>query len=435
MKGTITQKCEYLIDIGLLLFALFLPISIAAAQFFWGLLMLAWIVKVVAGGAWRLKSTFLDKAILVFIILSIVSVIFSVDARRSMRGLQSEILVSIFFLIAHNVKSAKQVKKLLVFFLMGSVIVSIQGILQYFIGVDMLSDEIIAKPDFLSDAPLDVLRFLSMHNGRALASRGHPLTLAEGLVFALCIGMPLFLVGKPKDKPKLAIGLVIMGVALVFTFSRGPWFSTAAVMVLLIAFLLISASARIKKMTLIVGVLIIVMVIASGAISVMMKGSRMSIVERFKNLKDADRIKMWETGVDIVKDYPLWGVGMKNISTVYSTYNPEHAKKTQSWGELHNNFIHIMASRGIPALVAFVWIFISYFKNAFRVYFETRLKNDEFSMLVIACVTACLGFLFAGMTEYNFGDSEIVMMLWFVMGLTVVLVREGYKNIEGEISN
>jgi uncharacterized protein (DUF2237 family) len=41
--------------------------------------------------------------------------------------------------------------------------------------------------------------------------------------------------------------------------------------------------------------------------------------------------------------------------------------------------------------------------------------------LVVGCLAAVTGFLVAGLAEYNFGDSEVVMVLWALMALPFTL--------------
>ncbi len=424
MNQELVNRCEYLIRIGLILFALFLPISIAATQFFWIFLMLVWLVKIIASGNWKLNANFMNKPILVFMLLTVISVFFSLDIRHSMRGLRSESLVILFFLIINNVKDKKQVKQLLLFFIIGSVIVSLQGISQYLLGVNSHEGQIVTRPDFLARAPEGFLRFISMLDGRIIASRGHPLTLAEGLMFAISVGVPLVFIGSFKQKIWISLSILVIGVALIFTFSRIPWFATSIAVV----FILIFKPPRFKKIALWIFAILLISIVVSGSISLLMKGNRQSIIKRATNLWDQERVYMWQGGINIIKHYPLWGVGMKNIAKVYPDYVNPKAKWKQGWGELHNNFIHIAAERGILTLIAFLWILIGCFIYAFRFYWKIRPRGDLSSVLILGFLTAFIGFVITGMTEYNFGDSEIVMMLWFIMGLTIVVTQDYEKD-------
>jgi hypothetical protein len=41
----------------------------------------------------------------------------------------------------------------------------------------------------------------------------------------------------------------------------------------------------------------------------------------------------------------------------------------------------------------------------------------------LGALAAFIGFLFAGLGEWNFGDQEIVTMLWFTLGLNIAFYK------------
>jgi hypothetical protein len=48
---------------------------------------------------------------------------------------------------------------------------------------------------------------------------------------------------------------------------------------------------------------------------------------------------------------------------------------------------------------------------------------------------ATVGFLLSSLVHYNFGDSEVVMIVYFLMGLAVVMDRERnvMRGVNGEM--
>ena len=61
-----------------------------------------------------------------------------------------------------------------------------------------------------------------------------------------------------------------------------------------------------------------------------------------------DRIRMAEAGVEIIKDYPLLGVGPANVKEVYPLYRKHDAPRFRI-PHLHNNVIQLWAERGVLA--------------------------------------------------------------------------------------
>ena len=121
-----------------------------------------------------------------------------------------------------------------------------------------------------------------------------------------------------------------------------------------------------------------------------------------------DRIAMMRTGVRLVRDYPLMGVGPDMVEAVYADYR-DPAAVQESNPHLHNVPIQIAAERGIPALL--VWIALAMAVTRGLVH---QLRTGAYRSLPAGGLAAVGGMLAAGMFEYNFGDSEF-LMLWLVL--------------------
>ncbi|ETW99309.1 MAG: hypothetical protein ETSY1_15475 [Candidatus Entotheonella factor] len=145
-------------------------------------------------------------------------------------------------------------------------------------------------------------------------------------------------------------------------------------------------------------------------------------IRSFGNLQDhsvQQRFSMWRSGLDMTRDYPWTGVGMGVMREMEKRYRPANAPfaPEERWGHLHNNIVQIAAERGLIGLGWWTVIWGVFLWRGWRVYRQSEPPNGRDKALVsgsLACVT---GFLVAGMFEYNFGDSEIVAILYFVMAL------------------
>ncbi|HCH37369.1 MAG TPA: hypothetical protein DEU67_05030 [Acidobacteria bacterium] len=121
-----------------------------------------------------------------------------------------------------------------------------------------------------------------------------------------------------------------------------------------------------------------------------------------------DRIAMMRTGVRLVRDYPLMGVGPDMVEAVYADYR-DPAAVQESNPHLHNVPIQIAAERGIPALLAWVALIVAVTRGLVH-----QLRTGAYRSLPAGGLAAVGGMLAAGMFEYNFGDSEF-LMLWLVL--------------------
>jgi len=77
----------------------------------------------------------------------------------------------------------------------------------------------------------------------------------------------------------------------------------------------------------------------------------------------------------------------------------------------HNAFLTVAVLHGLPALVALLLIFIQIYCKLFK------YKENFYSIVGISFITL---YLMEGLTENNFGDSEVKMFFWFMMGIILV---------------
>ncbi len=148
----------------------------------------------------------------------------------------------------------------------------------------------------------------------------------------------------------------------------------------------------------------------------------------FVNLKDVTfviRLDLWKGGLAVFKDHPITGCGFKCVDTVYAQY-PEHAKILKRYLGMHNNFVQIAVDTGILGLAAFVSIWGLYFFNVFRL--ERQKRGTPYDRWVdLGCCSAVLAFLAGGLFEVNFYDSEVIMLVYFLMGVSLAIDPEWKK--------
>jgi O-antigen ligase len=130
-----------------------------------------------------------------------------------------------------------------------------------------------------------------------------------------------------------------------------------------------------------------------------------------------DRLAMIEMGARMVNDHPLTGVGPNMVPRVYAQYRPDYAINPIN-PHLHNVPLQIAAERGLPALGVWLWFVFSLVLAQFRLFRRQRDKVPAAAAL--AAVFAMLG---AGLFEYNFGDSEFLMLFLVLVTLPFAAAR------------
>jgi O-antigen ligase len=135
-----------------------------------------------------------------------------------------------------------------------------------------------------------------------------------------------------------------------------------------------------------------------------------------------DRYYMLQTAMHMTANHPLLGLGPDMVSDAYPIYVVEGAPQPTNV-HLHNNFAQIAAERGLFCLGAWLWLMGSLLVWCVRAYRRTS-GDPERRALAAGSLGALISGLAAGFFEYNFGDSEFLMLFLFVMAVPFVLDRE-----------
>lgn len=135
-----------------------------------------------------------------------------------------------------------------------------------------------------------------------------------------------------------------------------------------------------------------------------------------------DRVAMLRTGLRITADHPLTGVGPDQVKTVYATYRDPLAVQPINF-HLHNVPMQVAAERGLPALGLWAWFIVSTALELWRLF-----RRGPGRWLPAAGIAALVAMLAAGLFEYNFGDSEFLMLLLVL--ITLPFAAERHRHAE-----
>jgi len=138
---------------------------------------------------------------------------------------------------------------------------------------------------------------------------------------------------------------------------------------------------------------------------------------RLTDPSNVDRVAMMKSGWRIIKDDPLTGVGPDMIIQVYPHYREKGAVNQRN-PHLHNVPLQIAAERGIPALLVWLWFIITLVRDFLR------RRASAFPSLSNAGLAVIGAMLAAGLFEYNFGDSEFLMLFLVLITLPFAADRE-----------
>ncbi|MBI3127317.1 MAG: O-antigen ligase family protein [Candidatus Tectomicrobia bacterium] len=216
----------------------------------------------------------------------------------------------------------------------------------------------------------------------------------------------LFVFGRDRRAWWVYPAAALMGAALLGTLSRNAWIGLAVAVAALAL-----AGRSWKVLAAAAAVAALAWVVAPDSLR-----SRVLSLADAKDPTRVERLLMWESGLRIALDHPLLGAGPGRIKREYPAYANPKAQK-QRTGHLHNNLLHLAAERGFPALAAWLWAFGGYFWLVGRCLRGLEEAPPGRRFRTLAGLAAAAGFFAAGLFEYNFGDSEVLMIAFFAMAL------------------
>jgi O-antigen ligase len=151
------------------------------------------------------------------------------------------------------------------------------------------------------------------------------------------------------------------------------------------------------------------------------------------------RETVWREGFDLLVSKPrhlLVGVGMDSIKSHWRAWGLFDQGRLPL-GHMHSDMLQIALERGVPALLVWLALLGLYARMLWRMNRDLKAmkvseesKNNEWLLgswieraIVLGALGGLAGFFMSGLFEYNWGDSEVVMILYLIMGLTLALQR------------
>lgn len=230
------------------------------------------------------------------------------------------------------------------------------------------------------------------------------MTYAGLLMLALITGMAVLLFEFRKWRDSwIPVALAFMTAAILLSLTRNALIGLLAGSIVLVALRKPVALAAIP-----------VIVAIAIAITPQVARDRVFSIFDLQNETNKERIYLWTAGIKIIRDNPLLGVGQNSFPLVYPNYrHPDVKEPTIS--HLHNNFMEIAAERGLIGLLCWMSVWIGALWIMSRSWWKNRPDGGACVLGMAAGIGGITAFVSAGMFEYNFGDSEIQMLYYFIL--------------------
>ncbi len=248
------------------------------------------------------------------------------------------------------------------------------------------------------------------------------MTLAGVLMLTLLATLPRLLPGFRPQRWFAPVWLLTLA-GLVATFTRGAWIGFGAGVLALLP------GSRHGRIALVAGLVVLTLAFLAGPAAVRQRFLSMSDPEE-ATVKE--RRYMWESGIAMWRAHPWLGLGPGGVKREYARFALPEARK-QRTGHVHNTPLQILVERGVLGLAAWIWIWAAFYVEAVRAI--RRLPPDDVGArrLVLGSAAAITGFLVNGLSEYNFGDSEVALVAWTLVALPWVVGRPRAVSAPGAV--
>jgi hypothetical protein len=460
--------------LGFVLYVAFAPHSIAGAEIALGIVGLGWLLRTLATRSLGLRRTNLDLPIWLFAALTIASSLLSEEPRISIAKLQSACVLFLFYitqalitrrtaivlacimivsgivgtlysvfdlargrgLIVETIKNDSPLRQAHVE--AGDVIWRVNGKRVYStadidaalkaappntsLAVSLISrGEHVERPGMVvterlkqQETPAGITGSERTHRFRASGWTRHYETFSEILQILAQLALGLAL-GHLRNhgatlRFKLAITasvILAFGIALTAMRTVLVAFAIGAVVILLRA-------ARGK--TKLVATAALGLILAFGAFFIWQTRAEDALALR--DSSSSLRLAVARVGASRILLHPVFGHGM---DAVHKHWNEWGFPGDQMIG-LHSTPLQIAFDRGLPALLCWLWLMLTFWLTTIRAERRVRETGDTNSYgLLLGATGAIAGFFASSMVNYNFGDAEVALVFWWLMGIVVVL--------------
>ncbi|HEX8161649.1 MAG TPA: O-antigen ligase family protein [Pyrinomonadaceae bacterium] len=297
------------------------------------------------------------------------------------------------------------------------------------------------------EARLGVERWSRGHEDRAHGFYGHYTTYAEvlQLIGSLAAGLLVALAvarrgGATRDGERarrgdessrqknvglkngrailpLAVALAGIACALLLTVTRASWLAF-----LVSIFLIVLAGAAGRRA---VALLLLAACVAAPVGLYVLRAKRgVGFIDQ-RDQSTTWRETVWREAFGVLTRSPRHlavGVGMDTLKRRWREWGMFDGGRLP-WGHLHSTPLQIAFERGLPALAAWLALLGLYWRMLWRLARRGGGGDWRERGLALGALGGAVGFFVSGLVHYNFGDSEVVMVFYFITGLALALER------------
>ncbi len=356
--------------------------SIAVNSIALGVMAICWLLITVVERRVFVRRTPFDWLFLAYLVVQVLATIFSQDVAQSILFSKRLLLIGIVYFIATWISTETLARRTVVVLLGAAVVVALVG----------LAKLLLSRPGEI--VRLGIFQFY--------------MTTSELMMIAFLLILPFAVIPRVPAKIRLiaAIALVPVLVALYATVTRGPF--VAAV----IGALLITLIANRKFLVVLVAGIVLMLVFASPYVM-----GRLESITNIHHHDNMTRLMLWRIGLESFREHPILGVGDIDLGQLIGQHmRPDDP--IERLGHMHNIIMQFLVTHGALGLTVILLLFTSIVIAESRIF--RRVQSHWFAAAVtLGSIAVFAGFQIAGLTDWTFGDQEVVILFWISVGLAL----------------
>ena len=312
-----------------------------------------------------------------YVAFGVASAIFSLHPETSLVATKGYFTFLLLPLFADGIETDRQLRTILAAFGASAAVLALIGLWQYLHGADRLSD-------------------------RIEATLSHYMTFS-GLLLVVCLLLLGVALEGAQGRAVSGALAALLGGVILLTFTRNAYVGLAVAAIVYLAIRRPRGLAAVP-------------VAAAALYFAAPAAIRARILSTFDpaDPTNRDRIDMAIAGARMVRDRPVFGLGLSLVKPYYPLYRVPAAIRWRV-PHLHDNLIQIAAESGLFAAAAYVAILACFFRACLA---RLRAERDRGRRGILAgAFLAVTGITAAGFFEYNFGDVEVLMTTLIVMAI------------------
>jgi O-antigen ligase len=417
--GSAPRPALLLCQTGLLVHALFAPLSIAGTQIGLGLAFAGLLLAALRG--WRPARSPLDLPALVFVLLCLLSEAFADGGLPDLGHATLWRSLLSFFVVLHALSLLPDARaaaaRMLLAAALGLAFAGGLGIFQYFTPYDLLYRLGLRATPAVVLAPGVPGRFGAMGLFTSRLTFGHVVLVLLSLLGGALISGALsrsFRAARAAAALACALGLA----GLLLTFDRAATLGLFASAAVLGAGLLLRGGwQRHSRARVWLGLAIALCALATVGLPQV----RARLATAISLEQNQDRVFLWSRALEIIRDHPVTGVGFGNYRNVCSRYydrvDPTFFMRT--WA--HCSPLSILAETGPLGLLAGAWL-------VFAAVRALWLRLREGAPHALGALAALAGLGLAGLFHDLVYDTKVMLPLWTAVALGLAVPAAPSEN-------